>query len=178
MASTTPSNVAEQQSSCANCGVHTNDLACTFCRNAPSYGGGNATTFYCCVQCSTNHAPAHRNDCSAAEVRRILYRAGDTAKLIFQRCSQGLSKISIVGAEKTGNDIHVFQTSDMDKQALPSLASIFENDDDKEAAIACMASGAAIPFLRALFEYMLPGKCHSQLPLPAHSQINPSIKHN
>lgn len=178
MGSPTVPGVTEQQSSCASCGVNTNDMACTFCQGSPSYGGGTATTFYCCIHCSINHANLHQNDCNAAQVRRILYREGDIAKLIFQRCFQRFSKISIVGAEKTGNDMHVYQTSDTDKQSLPSLASIFPRNEDKDAALACMSSGAAIPFLRALLEQMLSGKCLSQPPLPAHSHPKPSMKHN
>ena len=38
---------------------------------------------------------------------------------------------------------------------LPSLSSIFNSEDDKEAAMACMASSAAMPFLHALLEYMI-----------------------
>ena len=178
MASTTASNVPEPQSSCANCGVNTNDIACSFCLDAPSYGGGNATTYYCGIHCSMYHAHLHQNDCSASQVRRILYREGDIAKLIFQRCCQRFSKISIVGAEKTGNDITVYQTSDTDKQCLPSLASIFPNDEDKDAALACMSSDAAIPFLRALLEQMLSGKCHSYLFLATYSLPSPSMKRN
>ena len=40
---------------------------------------------------------------------------------------------------------------------LASFSSVFDTEDDKEAAIACMASSAAILFVRALLKYMLPG---------------------
>ena len=120
----------------------------------------------------------HKIECKAAETRKILYRACDTARMIFQSCCQSFSKISLVGAEKTGNDLHVYQTSDMDKQALPSLASIFPSADDKDAAMAYMASDAAIPLLRALLEHMLSGKCYSKLPPPIYSQPSSSIIHN
>ena len=179
MASTPTSNATEQQPLCANCGVHTADIACVICQNAPSYASSvKASTFYCCIHCSIDHEHLHRDDCKAAQTRRILYHACETAKLIFQCCCQGFSKTSIVGAEKTGNDLHIYQTYDTDKQALPSLVSIFRSKDDKDAALACMASDATIPFLRALLEHMLSGTCHSKLLLPAHSQPNPSIKHN
>ena len=180
MASAAASNVTEQQPSCANCGVqHKINMLCGVCRDAPSYASGvKTTTFYCSIRCSIDHGEMHKIECNAAEARRILYRTCDTARMIFQSCCQSFSKISIVGAEVTGNDMHVYQTSDMGKQALPSLASIFPSADDKDAAMAYMASDAAIPFLRALLEHMLPGKRHYKLPLPVHSQPNSFIKYN
>lgn len=179
MASAAESNVTEQQPPCANCGVRAFNMLCGICQDAPSYASGvKATTFYCSIRCSMDHKEMHRIECQAAEARRILYRACDTAKMIFQSCCQSFSKISVVGAEKTGNDMHVYQTSNMGKQALPSLASIFPSTDDKDAAMAYMASDAAIPFLRAVLEHMFSGRYHSKLPLPVHSQPNSFIKHN
>ena len=172
------SNDAEQQPLCANCGVHTADIACIMCQNAPSYTSGvKASTFYCSIHCSIDHEHVHRDDCKAAQTCRTLYRADDVAKSIFQCCCHGFYKTSILGADKLDNHMQVYQTYDTDKRVLPSLASIIPIKDDKDAALACMASDATIPFLRALLEHMLSGKCHSKLPLPAHSQPNPSIKH-
>ena len=100
---------------------------------------------------------AHRDACRAAECRRTLYQVGHTAQLIFERCLEALSKISLTRVEKKGKDMYIHQASDIEKQALPSLSSVFDSEDDKEAAIACMASGAAVPFVRGLLEHMLPG---------------------
>ena len=165
------SNATEEVRTCAVCRKDADDQQpCTGCMNAPAYDGGLiATTWFCSIHCQLEHEPGHKNFCKAADFRRTLYRAGRTTQLIFQRCHETLSKILITKIEKTGRDVYIHQASDTNKQLLPSLSSMFDTDDDKEAAIACMASGAAIPFVRALLKLMLPGQCHSKLQPTAQS---------
>ena len=161
------SNATEEVRTCAVCRKDADDQQpCTGCLNAPAYDGGlMATTWFCSIHCQLEFEPAHKTACKAADSRRTLYRAGRTTQLIFQRCHEALSKTLITKIEKTGKDIYIHQGSDTKKQLLPSLSSMFDTDDDKEAAMACMASGAAIPFVRALLKHMLPGQCHSNLPI-------------
>lgn len=91
---------------------------------------------------------------------------------MFKCCLEALSKISIAKVEKKGKAMYVHEASDIDEQAIPSLSSVFDSEDDKEAAIACMASSAAVPFVRALLEHMLPGQCLFKLAIIVLSQIN------
>ena len=168
-----PSDATEEVRSCANCRKDTDDeQPCTGCVNAPAYNGGAlATTWFCSYKCQVEHGPRHRAACRAAECRRTLYRAARTTQLIFQRCREVLLDISIAEVERRGQALNVYEASKIEREILPSLSSIVESDEDKQAAIACMASGTAVPFVRGLLEYMIPGQCYSKLLLTVHSQI-------
>ncbi len=124
------------------------------------------------LHCQKANEPSHTKVCRAADCRRTLYRAGQTTQLIFQCCQEALSKICITRVEKRGSNLCIYQASDIEKQTLPSLSSIFDTEDDKQAAIACLASDAAITFVRGLLEHMIPGQCHPNFPIPVHSPIN------
>ena len=174
------SNATEEVLTCANCGKDAdNQYPCTKCLNAPDYSGGElATTFFCSLDCQSKYEPRHIRVCRAAHCRMTLYRAGHTTQLIFQRCHEALSNIALTKVECNGKDMYIYQASDLSKQPLPSLSSVFDSEDDKQAAIACMASGAAIPFVRALLEHMIPGKCHPNLPFTVHSKVKNFIFYN
>lgn len=60
------------------------------------------------------------------------------------------------------------------KHSGPTISSsVFDSDDDKEAAMACMAYGAAMPFLRALLEYMLSAIYLQAMPVPTRAPLLP-----
>ena len=173
MASNNPeetlSDATEEVHSCANCGKDVDDQQpCYRCINAPDITGEPLpTTWFCSLHCQMENQRAHMAACRAADARRTLYRAGRTCELIFQCCHEVLSKITIARVEKNGKDIYVHQASELEMQSLPPLSTLFENDDDKSAAIACIASSAAIPFARGLLEHMLPGQYHPNPPQPS-----------
>ncbi len=167
-----PSNATEEVRSCAFCRKDADDQQpCTGCNYAPDYTGGKlSTTWFCCQHCKEAYEPSHTKVCKAADYRRTLYRAGQTTQLIFQCCQEALSKICITKVEKKGSSLYIYQANDIEKQTLPFLSSIFDTKDDKEAAMACMASGVAINLARGLLEHMIPGECHSKPPITVHSQ--------
>ncbi len=142
---------------CANCQKDATKN-CSACREAPDANGGQVeATWYCGLDCQQAHWGNHKIVCKALQQRKILYRAGETAQLLFYTYREIVFDKLIVKVERKGNEISLYEGEYEDDCFIPFPAALFPDEREKQAVLTYLACGDALGYLHEVLKIMLKG---------------------
>ena len=159
---------------CGNCKKETS-FFCTNCLGAQGYENDSpAETGYCDAACQEADWESHNELCERRRARKILYRAGDTIKQVFQlflksKWCRDIYDVKMVrnayfqrGDEPIDrcDTLYLLDSPDLfDGFLKPFPAELFLNEQEKESALAHLNCHSSIVCMQDMVESMLHGKC-------------------
>lgn len=130
--------------------------SCSACREGISDTGGHVdTTWYCGTDCQKAHWSSHKVTCKAVQERKILYRAGDIAQLLFYMYREIVFDILITKVEKTDRKVLLYEGEYKENCFVPFPTALFPEEREKQAVLTYLACGDAIGYMHETLGNML-----------------------
>lgn len=135
------------------------DLMCKACKGTPDGVGGLVAVYYCGAVCQKAGWKEHKTSCRAAKDRRVLYRAGDIARYLYQVLHKNTWMWPIERMERNGDEWLIFDGEHTGKSVvLPFPSTIFPTSEDQEAILSHSGCNAAVAHLHNPIKEMLKDK--------------------
>ncbi|KAF7889979.1 uncharacterized protein EAF02_002394 [Botrytis sinoallii] len=159
MTTTTLPSAIENQ--CAHCKAPAH-RKCGGC-SSPLGEEAVATIYYCTEKCQVEHWKLHKSACKAHQMKKLLYRAGETLQEIFYRYREVTFDIRVVKIEERNGTLYVDESYPNEESKMQMFhdfpVNLVQNVEDKHALLAQNACSEAITWMQEVTGHFLTGNC-------------------
>ncbi|KAL8824708.1 MAG: hypothetical protein Q9170_008068, partial [Blastenia crenularia] len=142
---------------CMACGKRAS-VACIHCNLAPDGANGFLRQCYCSVDCQSIDWPKHRPICQILQERKRLYKAGDTARRIFEVFSRRCWTAPVDRIDKYADQLLIHQAEPVGMSRLqPFRSENFGGKQEEAAMLAYSRDVDALMYLHPFLEVLLSG---------------------
>ncbi|KAL8942158.1 MAG: hypothetical protein Q9211_001527 [Gyalolechia sp. 1 TL-2023] len=129
--------------------------SCAACVNAPADEyGSHESSWYCGVDCQKGDWHRHKSLCNAPVLRKVLYRAAETAQELFYIYREIVFDKLIVKVARKEKEIIVHEGL-YEECFIPFPSSLFPEEKEKKAMLTYLACGDVCGYLGVVLKTML-----------------------
>ncbi|KAL9028106.1 MAG: hypothetical protein Q9196_003479 [Gyalolechia fulgens] len=129
--------------------------SCAACVNAPADEyGSHESSWYCGVDCQKGDWHRHKSLCNASVLRKVLYRAAETAQELFYIYREIVFDKLIVKVARKEKEIIVHEGL-YEECFIPFPSSLFPEEKEKKAMLTYLACGDVCGYLGVVLKTML-----------------------
>ena len=116
-------------------------------------------TYYCGAGCQKQDWETHKRECKSSNVRKIIYRTGQTCQELFFILREILFDKAITKIEKRGEDLVLYEGNYIGRLFVDPPQDLVDNPKDWKAILSFAACSDAVHFLGTIVKDILEGNC-------------------
>ena len=121
-------------------------------------GTPKTPTYYCGAGCQKQDWETHKRECKSSNVRKIIYRAGQTCQELFYILREILFDKAITKIKKEGEDLAIYEGDYNGRLFVDYPHNLVTNMNDRKAILSFAACSDAVQFLAPMVEKILEGR--------------------